>query len=192
MMRAWGSRERCKSMPMWKDSKGGHAIRAPRGKVIATAYRPRRQALHKEPRTPIYKRETMHIRLATTWHMCAPDCHGALFLRTRRPSWTPSEGYAQSGRINIGIAAGNREEYAIPQSSRNALRGRPFRPSATDWGVAAPGPALRWTCFDGCGMRFDELETLRPPAVPAHSCGRFLQHRRPVIHYLRSGGWRSG
>ena len=135
MMRAWGSRERCKSMPMWKDSKGGHAIRAPRGKVIATAYRPRRQALHKEPRTPIYKRETMHIRLATTWHMCAPDCHGALFLRTRRPSWTPSEGYAQSGRINIGIAAGNREEYAIPQSSRNALRGRPFRPSATDWGL---------------------------------------------------------
>ncbi len=107
-------------MPPWKDSKGGHAIRAPRGKVIATAYRPRRQALHKEPRTPIYKRETMHIRLATAWHMRAPDCHGALFLRTGRPSRTPSEGHAQSGCIDIGIAARNREEYAIPQSSRSA------------------------------------------------------------------------
>ena len=195
-------------MPMWKDSKGGHAIRVPCGKVIATAYRPRRQALHKEPRTPIYKRETMHIRLATTWHMCAPDCHGALFLRTRRPSWTPSEGHAQSGCIDIGIAAGNREEYEIPQSSRSAREaglpparmhdrleraavsrplsslpfpapissGPAFPALGNRLGVAAPGPALSWTRFDGCEMRFDELETLR---APTHARTSSNCHSRP-------------
>ena len=64
-------------------------------------------------------------QIATEHCFCAPDA----------PHGRPRRGHSQSGRINIGIAAGNREEYAIPQSSRNALRGRPFRPSATDWGL---------------------------------------------------------
>ena len=158
VIRAWGSGERCKSMPPWKDSKGGHAIRAPRGKVIATAYRPHRQALHKEPRTPIYKRETMHIRLATTWHMCAPDCHGALFLRTRRPSRTPSEGHAQSGCIDIGIAARNREEYAIPQSSRSARE------------AGLPPARIH-----------DRLERAQPPGRFVHTLRRWLNDRSTVL-----------